>query len=122
VAVFARYQRAAVRTALQLPFVRTARAKGLPDARIRAQVHRVALPPMVTLAGLFFPALLTGAVFVERIYGWPGLGDALLTAITSRDYALVSACVILGSAMTTLGSLLADVVRSVVDPRLSATS
>ena len=70
------------------------------------------------LTGLFFPALLTGAVFVEKVFGWPGMGTALLKAISDRDYALVSACVIVGSAMTALGSLLADAVRVWVDPRL----
>ena len=74
------------------------------------------------MAGLFFPALLTGAVFVERVYGWPGMGSALLDAVNKRDYALVSACVIVGSAMTALGSLLADAVRSVMDPRLRTTA
>ena len=77
--------------------------------------------PSITLVGLFFPALLTGAVFVERIFGWPGMGSALLDAIGLRDYALVSACVIIGSAMTTIGSLLADVVRMLASiPRLRA--
>ncbi len=119
-AVFARYQRASMSESFRLPFVRTARAKGLDESLVRAQVRRNAYPPIVTIAGLFVPSLLTGAVFVERIYGWPGMGDALVGAITSRDYELVSACVILGSAMTALGSLLADVVRALIDPRLRA--
>ncbi len=117
-AIFARYQRASMRDVLRESFVRTARAKGLDESTIRRQAWRAAILPVVTLSGLYFPALLTGAVFVERVYGWPGMGTALLTAINGRDYALVSACVIVGSAMTALGSLLADVVRVFVDPRL----
>ena len=117
-AIFARYQRASMRDVLRESFVRTARAKGLAESTIRRQAWRAAILPVVTLSGLFFPALLTGAVFVERVYGWPGMGTALLTAISGRDYALVSACVIVGSAMTALGSMLADVVRVFVDPRL----
>ena len=120
-AIFARYQRGNMRDVLREPFVRTARAKGLTEASVRRQAWRAAILPVVTLAGLFFPALLTGAVFVESVYGWPGMGTALLRAISDRDYALVSACVIVGSAMTALGSLLADVVRVWVDPRLRSS-
>lgn len=121
-AVFARYQRAAVRDVSSEPFVRTARAKGLTDAQIRRQVRRAARLPVITLAGLFFPTLLTGAVFVEKIYSWPGMGYVLLLAINKRDYYLVSACIIVGSAMTVLGSLLADLIRAMVDPRLRAAT
>jgi len=117
-AIFARYQRVAMRDALSEQFVRTARAKGLTTWSVYWHAFRTALLPTITLAGLFFPALLTGAVFVERVFGWPGMGSALLTAINSRDYALVSASVIVGSAMTALGSLFADVLRALADPRL----
>ena len=117
-AIFARYQRETMREVLREPFVRTARAKGLTESAVRRQAWRAAILPIVTLSGLFFPALLTGAVFVERVFGWPGMGTALLDAIRGRDYALVSACVIVGSAMTALGTLLADGVRMFVDPRL----
>ncbi|MEQ1690514.1 MAG: ABC transporter permease [Gemmatimonas sp.] len=117
-AVFARYQRATMSDVMREPFVRTARAKGLSEAAVRRQAWRAAILPIVTLAGLSFPALLTGAVFVERVFAWPGMGSALLDAIDKRDYHLVSACVIIGSAMTALGSLLADIVRAFVDPRL----
>jgi peptide/nickel transport system permease protein len=117
-AVFARYQRAAMRETVGEPFMRTARAKGLSEGAARRQAWRVAMPPVITVAGLFFPALLTGAVFVERVFGWPGMGTALLDAISRRDYELVSACVIIGSATTAIGTLLADIVRAVVDPRL----
>ncbi len=120
--IFARYQRATMRESLYESFVRTARAKGLRERAVRRHAWRHARLPLVTMAGLFFPALLTGAVFVERVYGWPGMGSALLDAVNKRDYALVSACVIVGSAMTALGSLLADAVRSVMDPRLRTTA
>ncbi len=117
-AIFARYQRVAMRDSLAEQFVRTARAKGLTTFLVNWHAWRTAMLPMITLAGLFFPALLTGAVFVERVFGWPGMGSALLTAINSRDYALVSASVIVGSAMTALGSLLADLLRALADPRV----
>ena len=116
-AIFSRYQRVSMTESLQEPFVRTARAKGLSESAARRQAWRNALLPIVTLVGLFFPALMTGAVFVEHVFGWPGLGSTLVDAIGKQDYFLVSACVIIGSAMTTLGSLLADVTRALIDPR-----
>lgn len=120
-AIFARYQRAAFRALQNNAFVRTARAKGLSESSVRRQVWRNTWPPMITLAGLFLPALLTGAVFVERVFGWPGIGTVMVDAIFNRDYQLVSGCVVIGSAMTALGSLIADVVRTAVDPRLRAS-
>ena len=117
-AVFARYQRESMRDAMREPFVQTARAKGLSDRGARWHAWRTAILPIITMTGLFFPALFTGAVFVERIFGWPGMGEALVRAVGERDYALVSACVIMGSATTTVGALLADTARSYADPRL----
>lgn len=117
-AVFARYQRESVVTASQLPFVRTARAKGLSDSIVNRQIWRNAVLPIITLIGLILPALVTGAVFIERIFGWPGLGQAMFEAAGDRDYDLVSGCLVLGSAVTAFSSLLADIVRTVMDPRL----
>lgn len=117
-AVFARYQRESMRDAMREPFVQTARAKGLSERGAHRHAWRTAILPLITLSGLFFPALLTGSVFVERIFGWPGMGDTLVRAVSDRDYLLVSACVIVGSAMTTVGALLADVARTYADPRL----
>ncbi len=117
-AIFARYQRMAMRDTLREPFVRTARAVGLSEATVRRRAWRASMLPIITLAGVFFPALLTGAVFVEQVFGWPGMGSALVKAISTRDYELVSACVVVGSAMTAIGTLLADIAREVLDPRL----
>lgn len=120
VAMFSRFQRSATREAYREPFVRTARAKGLDERAVRRQVTRASLLPVITLAGLLLPSLLTGAVLVEKIYAWPGMGFALLDAIQSHDYAVVTGIVVVGSAMTALGSLLADVARTVADPRTRA--
>jgi peptide/nickel transport system permease protein len=116
-ALFARFQRSVVREAWHEPFVRTARAKGLRDGAVRRHAWRVALPPMMTLFGLVFPALLGGAAFVERIYGWPGMGDATIRAVNARDYDFVTAAVIVGAAMTVVGSLIADWLTQLTDPR-----
>jgi peptide/nickel transport system permease protein len=119
-AIFARFQRAAMHDTRRAPFVRTLAAKGLADRAIFRRVWRASILPVVTVAGLYFPALVTGAVFVERVFAWPGMGSTLIGAISARDHILVSACVVVGSVLTVVGSLLADVVRAVLDPRVEA--
>ncbi|MDQ8159803.1 MAG: ABC transporter permease [Gemmatimonadota bacterium] len=118
IAVFARYQRIAMQESMTQPFVQTARAKGLTETAVRRQAWRTALLPVITVAGLLLPALVTGAVFVERVFAWPGMGFTLIRAIEARDVAVVSACVIVGSAATALGAALADILRDLADPRL----
>lgn len=118
-AVVARYQRAALLEVLPADYIRTARLKGLTEPEIlRRHALRNALLPIITLVGLSFPALLTGAFFVEKIFSWPGMGYAVVLAIGTRDYPLVVGGVIIGSIMVTLGSLLSDVLYALADPRL----
>jgi len=115
----ARYQRAALLDVLPADYIRTARLKGLTEREIlRRHALRNALLPIITLVGLSFPALLTGAFFIERIFAWPGMGYAVINAIATRDYPLVVGGVIIGSIMVTLGSLLADLLYAWADPRL----
>lgn len=118
VAVFARYQRNAMQESMSQAFVRTARANGLAESAVRRQAWRSALLPVITVTGLMLPALITGAVFVERVFSWPGMGFAMIRAIEARDYPVVSAGVILGSAATAFGAALADIAREIADPRL----
>lgn len=119
VAVFARYQRAAVRDVMGQQFLRTARAKGVREFDIMwKHTARVAVLPMITIAGMYFPALLVGAILIETVFGWPGVGQLLIKAVERRDYFLVSGIVVVGSAMTALGSFLADLTREFADPRL----
>lgn len=121
-ALIARYQRAAVLDVLQDDFVRTARAKGLGERRILMRhVLRNALLPIITLMGLLLPALLGGAVFVEKVFAWPGMGYLTVNAIGTRDYPLVTAALIIGAVLVAAGSLLADLLSAVVDPRLRAS-
>ena len=118
-AALARFQRASLLEALPLEFVRTARAKGLDEGGvIRRHALRNALLPMITLAGLSFPALLGGAVFVEKIFAWPGMGLLVTNAIGTRDYPLVLAAAQLAAFMAVLGSFVADVAYGVADPRI----
>jgi peptide/nickel transport system permease protein len=115
----ARYQRAALIDVLPADYIRTARLKGLTEREIlRRHALRNALLPIISLMGLAFPALLTGAFFIEKIFAWPGMGLAVVNAIYTRDYPLVVGGVIIGSIMVTLGSLLADLLYAWADPRL----
>ena len=117
----ARFQRAALLDVLPADYIRTARLKGLSERDIlRRHVLRNALLPIISLFGLSFPALLTGAFFIEKIFAWPGMGFAVVNAIGTRDYPLVVGGVILGSIMVTVGSLLADLLYAWADPRLRA--
>ena len=118
-AAVARYQRAALLDVLPADYIRTARLKGLTEREIlRRHALRNALLPIITMIGLSFPALLTGTFFVEKIFSRPGMGYAVVTAIGTRDYQLVMGGVIIGSIMVTLGSLLADMLYALADPRL----
>lgn len=118
-AAFARYQRAAMRDVVSQQFLTTARARGVPESMvIWNHALRVAVLPLVTISGMFFPALLVGTILIEKVFSWPGMGSLLTKAVSSRDYALVCGIIIVGSAMTALGSLLADLVRELLDPRL----
>jgi peptide/nickel transport system permease protein len=119
IAIVSRYQRASMRAAMTEPFVHVARARGASTRRVLIRhVWRAALLPIVTLAGLYLPALVGGAVFVERAFSWPGIGNALANAVLERDVPVVMAIVVIGSAATAIGALLADLMAPLVDPRV----
>lgn len=117
----ARYQRSALLEVLPQDFVRTARAKGLGERRVVLRhALRNALLPVITLLGLALPSLIGGAFFVEKVFAWPGMGYVAANAIAARDYDLVTGAVIVGGIMVTLGSLVADLLYVLADPRLRA--
>lgn len=118
----ARYQRSALLDVVNLDYIRTARAKGATEhAVLMRHALRNAILPVITLMGLSLPVLLGGAVFVERVYSWPGMGMTAVTALSTRDYPLVLGCALLAAVMVSLGSLIADVLYALADPRLRAT-
>lgn len=118
-AAVARYQRAAMLEVLPHEFVRVARAKGLDERGVVwRHALRNALLPVITLLGLWLPAIVGGSVFIEKIFAWPGMGLLTVDAIAARDYDVVTASVIVGGAMVAIGSLLADLLYAVADPRL----
>ncbi len=118
-AAIARYQRSAMLEVLPADYIRTARAKGLTERElIWRHAFRNSLTPLVTVLGLMLPALLGGALFVEKVFSWPGMGLVAADAIAGRDYDLVTATVIIGSVMVVIGSLLADLLHMAIDPRV----
>jgi peptide/nickel transport system permease protein len=118
-AAVARYQRAAMLDVIELDFVRTARAKGVPESRVIGRhALRNALLPVITLLGLALPALVGGAVFIEAVFSWPGMGLLAAKAIDARDYPLITAIVAVGGAMVAAGSLVADLLYAAADPRV----
>ncbi len=117
-AVVARYQRSATRDVFRQPFIQTARAKGLGVGAVRWHAMRASLLPVIALTGMLFPSLLTGAVFVEQIFNWPGMGLQLLRGLDQHDYDLVTSLVLGIAALTILGSLIADLLRDLADPRV----
>ena len=115
----ARFQRAAMLEVATQDYVRTARAKGLPERRVVLQHQlRNALLSFITRFGLAFPFLLTGAVLIETIFAWPGMGRLTTQAILQRDYPLVTAAALIASTLVVAGNLLADILLGVADPRL----
>ncbi len=116
----ARQQRTALLDHLGADWVRTARAKGVAPARVfRRHAWRTALGPVITLGGLALPAMVSGAVFVEYVFAWPGMGSLAARAITSRDYHLVVGCLIVGATLVVVGSIAADLLSQRLDPRVA---
>jgi peptide/nickel transport system permease protein len=115
----ARYVRAAAVETLGLDYVRAATARGLPRRVVLGRhVLRNALLPVITLLGLSLPALFSGAVFVEVIFAWPGMGRELVGAVAARDYPVVLAATAVYGALVVVGNLLADALYAVADPRM----
>ncbi len=115
----ARFARGAMLDVALQPFVTTSRAKGLGPARVWLHhVLRNALIPVLTLLGLSLPALFSGAVFVEAVFDWPGVGRLLVAGVQARDYPVVLAATSVSAVLVVLGNLLADALAVWVDPRL----
>jgi peptide/nickel transport system permease protein len=115
----ARYVRAAMLEVRGLPFITTARAKGIDERGVQYRhMLKNALIPVVTLLGLSLPALFSGTVFVEGIFAWPGVGRILIEAVVARDYPVVLAATSVSAILVVLGNLLADRLVGWVDPRV----
>ena len=114
-----RFQRSAMLEVLRLPYIVTARAKGLSESAVTwRHAWRNALFPMVTLLGLWLPLLVTGSVFVESVFAWPGLGSLAAAAVGGRDYPVVMATSLLAAGLVITANLAADLAYAALDPRI----
>jgi peptide/nickel transport system permease protein len=117
----ARYARSGVAEVLDQDFVRTARAKGMRPARVYFRhVLKNVMPQLVILFALTLPGIVAGSVFVESVFAWPGLGRAMLTAISARDYPVVMGASVFYAAAVIVANLAADLLMPLLDPRRGA--
>lgn len=118
-AIMTRYIRSAVLEVTSMPYVRTARSKGLSSpVVVRRHIMRNALVPVLTIAGIQFATILGGVIVVEVVFAWPGLGRLVFDAVSARDYSLIQGSVLLIAVMFLLVNLIVDVLYAVVDPRI----
>ena len=114
-----RYIRSSVLEILEMDYLRTATAKGIGRRRvIRRHAFRNALLPIVTVVGMQIPVLFGGAVIVEQIFSWPGLGLITMSAVTGRDYPVIMGVCLLSAVVVLATNLLTDVVYALVDPTI----
>jgi peptide/nickel transport system permease protein len=116
---YTRHLRAGLIEQLGQDYVRTARAKGASEGRVLwRHALRNAMLPVVTLVGLDIGSLVSGALVIETMFAWPGMGKLTYDAVMGNDYNLALACLLLATAMTLLGTLLADIGYAALDPRI----
>ena len=121
IALYSRLCRASVMEVLGTDYVRTAKAKGLPERTvIYKHALRNALSPVITLAGLQFSAVISGAVLVEAVFSWPGLGSLALQSIVARDTPTILGILFFSALVVIIGNLLTDLALRSLDPRIGA--
>ncbi len=114
-----RHVRSSMIEALQQDYVRTAVSKGVPRRRVlNEHALRNSLLPIITILGVALPRLLAGSVVVEVVFAWPGMGRLLVESVFARDFPVAMALNLIAAVLVLLGSLLADVLYAVVDPRV----
>jgi peptide/nickel transport system permease protein len=122
IATYPRYLRTQVLEIVNQDYVRTAHAKGLRENAVRyGHVVRNTLIPVVTLFGGLLAIVLSGAVVIERVFNWPGLGRLLFDAVVNKDYPLVEASVVIGSILLLISYILRDIAYAFVDPRIKVS-
>jgi peptide/nickel transport system permease protein len=116
----ARYMRNRLLEVLSEEYILAARARGLKErAVILKHALRNALIPIITIYGMRLPFLLGGAVLIENVFAWPGMGTLAVEAIGRRDYPVILATCMISAVLVVLGNLFADITYAIVDPRVS---
>ncbi len=120
VAGWSRYTRGALLDVMGQDFIRTARAKGLTGARVTlTHAMRNALIPLVTVIALDLPAYAVGAVVIEDVFSWPGLGRLFVSSLEARDYPVDMGLIVISSVLIIVGNLIADLAYGWLDPRVT---
>jgi peptide/nickel transport system permease protein len=121
--ILARFTRSAMLEVLGQPYIRTASAKGVPwQAVVRGHALPNAAIPTVTVVGFMVGSLMAGAVVVESVFSWPGVGRLMVVAVSNRDLAVVQCVLLLVSATMVTSNLIVDLLYGVLDPRLRGTA
>lgn len=116
---WAAFFRSSMLETLSQEYIRTARSKGLPERTIMyLHAFKNAFLPLITIVGLALPGLLGGALFIETIFAWPGMGRLTYEAVGRRDYTMIMATTLMFSVLTMLSNLIADVLYATLDPRI----
>lgn len=119
VAGYSRYMRTSMLDTISSDYIRTAHAKGLSSQTVWFKhAARNALIPIATFLGPAFVGVLSGAVIIETIYNWPGLGRLYIEAVTARDYPIVMALVLIGAFLTVIAYVISDILYALFDPRI----
>ncbi|GAA4607191.1 ABC transporter permease [Actinoallomurus liliacearum] len=119
VAAFSRYMRSAVLDNLAEDYVRTARAKGASERRVVwLHIMRNSLTPIIAMLGYYLPVLFSGALVIESVFNYPGMGLLFWNAAQTSDYPILLGTVMVIALATVIGSLLADIIQALVDPRV----
>lgn len=114
-----RYVRSQMLEVVRQDYVRTAEAKGLHTrAVLMGHAFRNAMLPLVTLVGFALPGLFGGALIIENVFGYPGIGQQTIMSLRQNDYSIAMGCVMMLAVLTVLGNLLADILYGVMDPRV----
>lgn len=119
IAILSRYVRSQMMEVLSNDYIRTAKAKGLPeDVVVYRHALQNALLPFITMFGLIIPGLIGGSVIFETIFAWPGMGRLGYEAILARDFPVILTLNFIAAILTLIGTLVSDILYSVVDPRI----
>lgn len=119
IASWSRFMRSSMIDVVSQDYIRTARAKGVPEKKvINKHALRNALTPIITIMGLDLPGFFAGAVVTETIFAWPGMGRLFISSVWNRDYIVLMGIVMITAVLVLLGNLLADILYTMLDPRV----
>lgn len=115
-----RHMRSSMLEVMQDDYIRTAKSKGLGKWKvIMKHALKNALTPVVTVVGMSIPSIVGGAVVTEQVFGWPGIGSLMVTAINGRDYPVIMGITVMIAAAVLIANILTDVAYGILDPRIS---